>query len=67
MERKKYLILTAGGSGRRMGSKTPKQFLEAGGKATDCSGSKLPLTQGSPLLATNGIIHAETLKLLSEG
>ncbi len=33
MERKKYLILTAGGSGRRMGSKTPKQFLEAGGKA----------------------------------
>ena len=39
---------------------------EAGGKATDCSGAKLPLTQGSPLLATNGIIHAETLKLLSE-
>lgn len=31
MERKKYLIVTAGGSGSRMGGDTPKQFLEIGG------------------------------------
>lgn len=30
MERKKYLIVTAGGSGTRMGGATPKQFLEIG-------------------------------------
>ena len=33
MERKKYLVVTAGGSGTRMGSALPKQFLELGGKA----------------------------------
>ncbi len=33
MERKKYLIITAGGSGTRMGSSVPKQFLTIGGKA----------------------------------
>lgn len=33
MERKKYLIVMAGGSGTRMGSSTPKQFLELQGKA----------------------------------
>ena len=32
MERKKYLIVTAGGMGTRMGTSTPKQFLELGGK-----------------------------------
>ena len=32
-ERKKYLIVTAGGSGTRMGTDRPKQFLELGGKA----------------------------------
>ena len=32
MEKKKYVVITAGGSGRRMGSTTPKQFLEIGGK-----------------------------------
>lgn len=31
MKRKKYLIVTAGGSGTRMGGDTPKQFLELGG------------------------------------
>ena len=31
VERKKYLIVTAGGSGTRMGGATPKQFLELGG------------------------------------
>ena len=33
MERKKYLIVTAGGSGTRMGGTVPKQFLELGGKS----------------------------------
>ena len=33
MERKKYLMLMAGGSGTRMGSAMPKQFLEISGKA----------------------------------
>ena len=33
MERKKYLVVTAGGSGTRMGSALPKQFLELGGRA----------------------------------
>ena len=33
MERKKYVIVTAGGSGTRMGSDLPKQFLQLGGKA----------------------------------
>ena len=28
MERKKYLIVTAGGTGTRMGAPVPKQFLE---------------------------------------
>ena len=32
MERKKYLIVTAGGKGLRMGADKPKQFLELGGK-----------------------------------
>ncbi|MBR4775459.1 MAG: 2-C-methyl-D-erythritol 4-phosphate cytidylyltransferase [Bacteroidales bacterium] len=32
MERKKYVIVTAGGIGSRMGSSVPKQFLELGGK-----------------------------------
>lgn len=32
MDRKKYLVLTAGGSGTRMGAAVPKQFLELGGK-----------------------------------
>lgn len=33
MAMKKYLIVTAGGSGTRMGADRPKQFLEIGGKA----------------------------------
>ena len=33
MDRKKYLIVTAGGTGTRMGSSCPKQFLEIGGRA----------------------------------
>ena len=33
MERKKYLVVTAGGSGTRMGSALPKQFLSLGGRA----------------------------------
>ena len=33
MSRKFYLIVTAAGSGSRMGSATPKQFLRLGGKA----------------------------------
>ena len=33
MERKKSLVVTAGGSGTRMGSDLPKQFLELGGRA----------------------------------
>ena len=33
MERKRYLVVTAGGSGTRMGSALPKQFLELGGRA----------------------------------
>ena len=33
MERKKYLVVTAGGAGTRMGSALPKQFLELGGRA----------------------------------
>lgn len=33
MERKKYLVVTAGGTGSRMGAGSPKQFLEIGGKA----------------------------------
>lgn len=32
MERKKYLIVTAGGTGTRMGAAVPKQFLEIGGR-----------------------------------
>lgn len=32
MSRKKYLIVTAGGSGTRMGAAVPKQFLELDGK-----------------------------------
>ena len=32
MERKKYLVVTAGGSGTRMGGALPKQFLEVQGK-----------------------------------
>lgn len=33
MERKFYLVVTAGGSGTRMGGPVPKQFLELDGKA----------------------------------
>jgi 2-C-methyl-D-erythritol 4-phosphate cytidylyltransferase len=33
MERKRYLVVTAGGSGTRMGSALPKQFLELEGQA----------------------------------
>ena len=33
MERKKYLVVTAGGLGTRMGGNVPKQFLELGGKS----------------------------------
>lgn len=33
MERDRYLVLVAGGSGTRMGGKLPKQFIEIGGKA----------------------------------
>lgn len=33
MARKKYLVVTAGGSGTRMGADLPKQFLELGGRA----------------------------------
>ena len=33
MERKKYLVVTAGGSGSRMGADVPKQFLPLQGKA----------------------------------
>lgn len=32
MDRNKYLIVTAGGMGTRMGATVPKQFLELGGK-----------------------------------
>lgn len=32
MDRKKYLVVTAGGMGTRMGTSTPKQFLELQGK-----------------------------------
>ena len=32
MERKRFLIVTAGGVGARMGTAVPKQFLEIGGK-----------------------------------
>ncbi len=32
MERKKFLIVTAGGMGTRMGGSVPKQFLELDGK-----------------------------------
>lgn len=33
MQRKKYLVVTAGGSGSRMGSSLPKQFLSLQGRA----------------------------------
>ena len=33
MERKKYLVVTAGGSGTRMGAALPKQFLQLEGRA----------------------------------
>ena len=33
MDRKKYVVVVAGGSGTRMGAQVPKQFLELGGKA----------------------------------
>ena len=33
MDRKKYLVVTAGGSGTRMGTDLPKQFLELEGRA----------------------------------
>ena len=33
MDRKKYVIIMAAGSGSRMGADRPKQFLELGGKA----------------------------------
>ena len=33
MERKKYVVIMAAGSGTRMGGDLPKQFMEIGGKA----------------------------------
>ena len=33
MDRKKYVVVVAGGSGARMGAQVPKQFLELDGKA----------------------------------
>ena len=33
MSRKKYVIVMAAGSGTRMGSELPKQFIELDGKA----------------------------------
>ena len=33
MDREKYVVVVAGGSGTRMGAQVPKQFLELGGKA----------------------------------
>ena len=33
MDREKYVVIMAAGSGTRMGSSIPKQFLEVGGKA----------------------------------
>ncbi|MCF0173780.1 MAG: 2-C-methyl-D-erythritol 4-phosphate cytidylyltransferase, partial [Bacteroidales bacterium] len=33
MENSKYVIIVAAGSGIRLGSPLPKQFLEIGGKA----------------------------------
>ena len=33
MERKRYVIIMAAGSGTRMGAQVPKQFIELGGKA----------------------------------
>ena len=33
MDRKKYVVVVAGGSGTRMGAQVPKQFLELDGKA----------------------------------
>ena len=33
MDRKKYVVVVAGGNGTRMGAQVPKQFLELGGKA----------------------------------
>lgn len=33
MDRRKYVVIVAGGSGSRMGAAKPKQFLELGGKA----------------------------------
>lgn len=33
MERKRYVVIVAGGSGTRMGSQLPKQFIEIEGKA----------------------------------
>ena len=33
MERRRYVIVMAAGSGTRMGGSLPKQFLEIGGKA----------------------------------
>lgn len=33
MDRKRYVVIVAGGSGTRMGATKPKQFLELGGKA----------------------------------
>ena len=33
MERKRYLVVTAGGTGTRMGTTLPKQFLSLGGRA----------------------------------
>ena len=32
MNREKYVIITAGGAGSRMGADIPKQILEIGGK-----------------------------------
>jgi myo-inositol-1(or 4)-monophosphatase len=38
---------------------------EAGGRATDCDGQPLPLHKPSSICATNGKLHAQSLKIIS--
>jgi len=38
---------------------------EAGGRATDCSGGKLPLDQPSSICATNGYLHRQSLEIIA--
>jgi len=37
---------------------------EAGGRCTDCSGGKLPVSTGSSICATNGLVHDAALKVI---